>query len=357
VNQNMSNYTAAELASLAPEERAALETAAGDPDGILSEIAAGGEQAAAAAASPAPAAAAAAPAAATEGAAAAPAAAPAAATPAAPAPSPAPAPAAAAPASEPPAAPAPSAVVYRANVGDVQKDIQAQKDAIKAARTDEQAALKKLNDGEITFEEYSKVRTDVDTKVDAANDKILEINRAVARAEVSVELTAQQQANAWKGMLNDYVKVAKGDGLDFQANEALRGEFNSLLKAFASEASDKGLSDDNNMEASRWALDQAKQIMAIRHPKPAAPSPAPAPGAAAPAAGAPAAPAAPAASPAPAAAALNGLQTLSTMPSAAAAPVADDVMSKIGALEGEELEVYMASLPRDVYARVTASAQ
>lgn len=349
------NYSAADLASLAPEERAALETAAGDPDGILSEIAGGGEEGAgAAAAAPAAAAPAAEGAAAPAPAAASPAAAPVAQSPAASpaAPAASPAPAAAAPAAEPAPAPGPSAVVYRANVGDVQKDIDAQKSAIKTARADEQAALKKLNDGEITFEEYSKVRTEVDHKVDAANDKIMELNRAVARAEVSVELTGQQQANAWKGMLNDYVKVAKGDGLDYQANEPLRVEFNGLLKAFAMEASERGLSDDNNMEASRWALDQAKQIMGIRHPKAAATPAAPAPGAAA-----PAAPAAPAASPAPAAAALGGLQTLSTMPSAAAAPVSDDVMAKIGTLEGDELEAYMASLPKDVYARVTASAQ
>jgi hypothetical protein len=39
----LTDYTAAELASLAPEERAALETAAGDTDGILTELAAGGE--------------------------------------------------------------------------------------------------------------------------------------------------------------------------------------------------------------------------------------------------------------------------------------------------------------------------
>jgi hypothetical protein len=359
-----SNYTAAELSSLAPEERAALENAEGDTDGIINEIANGGEgegaapAAAATGESAAPAAAAAPAAQGKEGAATAPAAqgtegAPAASAAAAPAGEQAAAQATA------PAALSPNAVVYTAKVGDVAKDVQTQKDAIKAARTEKRQALMKLNDGDIEADEYGRIEDAADAKIDAANDKILEINRSQARAEVAVELTQQQQELSWKGMLDTYVATAKkDDALDYAGSEPLRTEFNGLVRAFAIESADRGMVDGADMAASRWALEQAAGVMRIRHPKQAA---APAGGNPA-AAGAPAssaaAPAGAAAQPAAAAApALGGLQTLAKMPAAAAAPVADDVMAKINTLEGEELEVYMASLPRDVYARVTAGAQ
>jgi hypothetical protein len=360
-----SNYTAAELSSLAPEERAALENAEGDTDGIINEIANGGEgegataapaagtaPAGESAAAPAAASAAAAPAAqGTEGAA-------------------APAASAAAPAGEQPAAPAttasaapsPNAVVYTAKVGDVAKDVQTQKDAIKAARTEKRQALMKLNDGDIEADEYGRIEDAADAKIDAANDKILEINRSQSRAEVAAELTQQQQELSWKGMLDTYVATAKkDDALDYAGSEPLRTEFNGLVRAFAIESADRGMVDGADMAASRWALEQAAGVMRIRHPKQAAaPAGDSAAGGAAQAGGPAASAAAPAgtsAQPAAAAAALGGLQTLAKMPAAAAAPVADDVMAKIGTLEGEELEVYLASLPKDVYARVTAGAQ
>jgi hypothetical protein len=347
-------YSAADLASLAPEELAALETADGGNTELLNELAAGAEGEGAAAAAPA---------AQGEAAAAAPAAAAPAAegTAAAPAASPAPAaaaPAAAAPAAGPTPAPPPSTVVYSANVGDVAKDVQAQKDTIKVARGEKRAALMKLNDGEIDAEEYAKVEDAADAKIDAANDKILELNRSQVRGEVATELTQQQQERSWKGMLDGYVATAKADdGLDYSASEDLRKEFNSLVRAFAIESADRGMVDGADMAASRWSLDQAAAVMRIRHPKaaatPAAAAPAGAP-AAAPGAAPAAAPGTPAAAAAPA---LGGLQTLAKMPAAAAAPVADDVMTKINTLEGEELELYMASLPKDVYARLTAGAQ
>jgi hypothetical protein len=232
--------------------------------------------------------------------------------------------------------------------------VDTQKQAIKDARAEKRKGLMQLNDGEIDGEAYAKIEDAAEEKIDAANDKLMELNRAQARVEVSVELTAQQQQNSWKSMLNEFVSKAKGEGIDLQADEGKRGEFNSLLKAFAQEASDKGMTDDDGMKASRWALDQAAAVLAFRYPKAAA-----APAAGAPAAGPAAAPAAgtPAAAPVAAAAALGGLTTLAKMPAAAAAPVADDVMARINTLEGEELEIYMASLPKDVYARVTNGAQ
>lgn len=343
-------YSAADLASLAPEELAALETADGGNTELLNELAAGAEgEGAAAAAAPAAAPAAQAPAAAPAAAAAgAPAAAPAAAgtqgaaAPAAQATAAVPA---AAPAAGPAPAPAPTTVVYSAKVPEVAKEVLAQKEAIKTARATEQDALRKLNDGEIDFDAYSKVRGEVDAKVDAANDKLLELNRAQTRAETAAELTEQQQSNAWRSMLTSHMAEAKTAGIDYLASDASKAEFNGLLRAFATEAEASGMVDGSDMAASRWALKQAADVFKMRHPV-AAP--------AAPAAGAPAA--APVAAPAPAAAAAAGIpQTLSGLPAAAAAPVGDDVMAKIGTLEGEDLEKFMASLPKDQYARLVGS--
>jgi hypothetical protein len=325
-------YSPAELASLAPEELAALETAAGDETGLIAELAAGADTAegagadTVAGAAGADTAAGAAGADTTKGAEG--------------------ADTAAGAATETPAEPGPNPVVYRANVGDVAKEVGSQKEAIKAARGEKRAALMKLNDGEIDADEYARIEDTADAKIDAANDKLLELSRAQTRAETATELTQQQQNRAWTGMLNGYIAKAKGDGIDFAGDAGKRGEFNSLLKAFATEAQDKGMTDDDGMAASKWALDQAASIMGMRYPK-AAPA----------AAAAPAAGAAATQQPAAAAARAGIPPSLGAMPSAAAAPVGDDLMAKVNTLEGDELEAYIASLPKDVANRLFASAQ
>lgn len=314
-------YSATDLAGLTPDERAALEAADGTDKDVLEELAQETPQADQAVQAAAPDAA-------------------------------APSPDAAAPSDAPAnvAEPAANTLIYNAaNVGDVAKETAAQRDAIKSARAEKREALMKLNDGEIDADAYAAIEDAADAKIDAANDAILALNRSQVRGEVAAEFTQQQQERAWNGMLRDYAATAKAeDGLDYAANEALRNEFNSLVRVFAAEAAGaRGMVDGADMAASAWALKEAAQVMRIRHPK-TAPSTQQAQGQP---------PAAPQGSNAPAIAAMNGLQTLSRMPAAAAAPVADDVMAKIGALEGEELELYMANLPRDVFARVTAGAQ
>jgi hypothetical protein len=342
-------YSAADLEGLTPEELSALENEAGDEDGVIAEIAASGDEGAEAAA----AAAKTAEGAAAEGAAGAQADAgedAAAAAQAA---------AASAPAAEGAAAPQP--VTYHADAGDVAKDVQTQKDAIKAARAEKSEALQKLNDGEIEFEEYAKVEAAADGKIDAAQDKILEINRAATRAEVASELTQQQQVKAWNGMVSGYMADAKAkDGLDFagDAGKGLREELNGLVRAFAQEAvHGQKLSDDESMAASRWALEQAAAVMRMRHPKAAAAAPAAAGGAAAPAAAsAAAAPAvAAAAGTAGAAAPRHNVTTLGGMPNAAPTQLQDDTLSKLGALQGEDLELALARLSPAEAERLLAS--
>lgn len=318
------NYTEADLADLTPEERSAIEAESGANADILNELAGGDDGTAAA-----PAAAPAADGTATPGAEGADGAAPAADD-------------GAAASAQPPAAPAP----YTADVdpAKLQADLDAEKKAITDARAEETEALRKLNDGEIDFAEYQAVRDKVTATVDAANDKIRTIDRDLTRATVASEMTAQQAKKAWTGMVNNYVTVeAKADGVDYSgdAGKERVKEFQTLVTVFGKEAAERGMEDGDNLVASRWALAQAREIMRARHGKAAA---------AAPAAGAPAA-----APPAPAPGApRHNLATLGTMPAAAGNVQQSDALSKAATLEGEALEIWLASQPRDVVDAIMA---
>lgn len=313
-------YTEADLADLTPDERSAIEAEGGDNADILNELAGEGEGAAAAPAADGAAATGDAAAATGDGAA---------------------APAADGEPAQPPAAPAP----YTANVdaAALTASLDAEKKAITDARAKETEALRKLNDGEIDFAEYQTVRDEVTTAVDAANDKIRTIDRDLTRATVAEEMTTQQAAKAWKGMVTAYVNVdAKADGVDYSGDvgkERVK-EFQTLVSLFGKEAAEKGMEDGDNLEASRWALAQAREIMRSRHGTKAAP------------AAGPAAPAAPAA-PAPGAPRHN-LATLSTMPAAASNVQQSDAMSKAALLEGDALEHWLASQPKDVVEAIMA---
>ena len=226
----------------------------------------------------------------------------------------------------------------------LQADLDAEKKAITDARAEETEALRKLNDGEIDFAEYQAVRDKVTATVDAANDKIRTIDRDLTRATVASEMTAQQAKKAWTGMVNNYVTVeAKADGVDYSgdAGKERVKEFQTLVTVFGKEAAERGMEDGDNLVASRWALAQAREIMRARHGKAAA---------AAPAAGAPAA-----APPAPAPGApRHNLATLGTMPAAAGNVQQSDALSKAATLEGEALEIWLASQPRDVVDAIMA---
>ncbi|MBX3653203.1 MAG: hypothetical protein KF686_03395 [Ramlibacter sp.] len=324
-------YTKEELDGLTPDERSAIEAETGDED-ALTEIAAGGDEdddgkggaaeAGAGAEAGAEGKSAGEAAAGEEG--------------------------KAATTEEPAKGPDPT--VYIADAGDADAKIQEQRDAVREARNAEKEALKKLNDGEIDFEAYDAIRSESETKIDTAQAAILDLNNLKTRATVAAEMNEQNQLKAWNGMVAAYRKEALADGLDYsgEAGAPLLKEVNTLIKAFASEAVANGLSDANNMEASAWALQQARQVMAMRHKK-AGPAPTPAP------AGAPAAAPA-AADPAAPAALRHNLKTLGGMPAAAGNVTSDESMSKIATLEGEELELYLAGQSKADIERLMANS-
>lgn len=218
---------------------------------------------------------------------------------------------------------------------DAEAQIKAQRDAIQAAKTAEKDALKKLHDGEIDFEEYDKIRNTSDAAVDAANEKLLELNLALNRAQVAEEMTQQQLARAWKGEVAELMKAAATEGLDYKGNAELNKELNGLVRAFGMEATERGMTDEG-LKASKWALQQAHATMKLRHPElvKAAPAESSAATAAKPgeAAGKPAD------------GKRHNLATLAQMPNADR-PLGDtDDIAKFGQLEGEELEKAIAGM-------------
>lgn len=218
---------------------------------------------------------------------------------------------------------------------DAEAQIKAQRDAIQAAKTAEKDALKKLHDGEIDFEEYDQIRNTSDTAIEAANEKLLELNLALNRAQVAEEMTQQQLARAWKGEVSELMKTAATEGLDYKGNAELNKELNGLVRAFGMEATERGMTDEG-LKASKWALQQAHATMKLRHPElvKAAPS---------------ASSAAPGAKTGeatgkPADGKRHNLATLAQMPNADR-PLGDtDDIAKFGQLEGEELEKAIAGM-------------
>lgn len=215
---------------------------------------------------------------------------------------------------------------------DAEAQIKAQRDAIQAAKTAEKDALKKLHDGEIDFEEYDQIRNTSDAAVDAANEKLLELNLALNRAQVAEEMTQQQLARAWKGEVSELMKAAATEGLDYKGNAELNKELNGLVRAFGMEATERGMTDEG-LKASKWALQQAHATMKLRHPELVKAAPAPAAGTKPnEAAGKPAD------------GKRHNLATLASMPNADR-PLGDtDDIAKFGQLEGEELEKAIAGM-------------
>lgn len=225
------------------------------------------------------------------------------------------------------------APAYVANAPqDAEAQIKAQRDAIQAAKTAEKDALKKLHDGEIDFEEYDQIRNTSDAAVDAANEKLLELNLALNRAQVAEEMTQQQLARAWKGEVSELMKAAATEGLDYKGNAELNKELNGLVRAFGMEATERGMTDEG-LKASKWALQQAHANMKLRHPELVKAAPAPAAGAKpGEAAGKPAD------------GKRHNLATLASMPNADR-PLGDtDDIAKFGQLEGEDLEKAIAGM-------------
>jgi hypothetical protein len=234
--------------------------------------------------------------------------------------------------------PAEEPAARRAYTAAAPTDAAAQLEAFKLARTtakaDDKAALKRLHDGEIDFEEYETAKTKADDAIDAADDAINALRRDINKAEIAAEMTSQAKQTEWANELTNLTKTAKAEGLDY-SSAAMNKEFNDLLYGFAIVAERNNLSDDN-LEASRWALKQAHDMMRFKHAailtKPAAAAAASAP-----------------------AAQRHNLQSLGGLPNADRAQPDSDSIAKFGSLEGDDLERALASMSKADVDKLMAS--
>ena len=195
--------------------------------------------------------------------------------------------------------------------------------------TQKNEAFAKLIDGEITAAEYSTIENEVLSKIRA-------IDSAEVKAQVSAEMTQQQMLREWEKEVNSLVVSAKKEGLDYDGNEKLKDELNTLVRVFGAEAEQKGMSDEG-LKASKWALAQAHSVMKTRH------------GILAPA------PKAQQQVPATEKAPRHNLQTLSGLPNADRAQIDNDTISRLGGLVGEELEMAMATMSEKDVNKLMAS--
>lgn len=199
-------------------------------------------------------------------------------------------------------------------------DAPANSDATRAELSTKKAeALQKLLDGEMTAAEYSTVDSEVTSQLNA-------IDRAEIKAEVSQDMTQQQLLREWDREIKGVITAAKADGLDYKSKPELMDEFDTLIRVFSQEASQKGMSDEG-LGASKWALAQANSIMKTRH-------------------GIIAKTAAQVVAPAKSAGPRHELQTLSGLPNADRANVDNDTISRLGSLVGDDLEKAMASMSK-----------
>lgn len=204
-------------------------------------------------------------------------------------------------------------------------DAIAQLEALKQAKTDakteDRAALKKMMDGEIDFDEYQAIKTKSEDAIESANEAISDLNKASAKAEIASEMSQQESARAWAGEVGNLMTAAKTEGMDYKASDALTKELNGLVRAFGQEATENGMTDEG-LKASKWALAQAHATMKMRHPEMVK---------------APAKTAAPNAL-------RHNLTALNNMPNADRAMGDNDTLAKFGMLEGEAAERAMASM-------------
>lgn len=198
-----------------------------------------------------------------------------------------------------------------------------------ALRTERSEAFTKLMDGTITTEDYNAIETRV-------ADELETLAKQVSKAELATAMNEQQTAREWKKTVNAHFDAAKAIGADYIAKPELHKEFDGLVKIFANEAAAKGLTDVG-LKASKYALEQAQMVMNARHGFKAATTPAEKVQTDAEKAIAEAN------------SVRHSLKTLSNIPAADRVLTDESPLSKIATLEGEELELYMATLsPADL---------
>lgn len=130
-------------------------------------------------------------------------------------------------------------------------------------QTEKDEAFDKLMAGEIEPEAYRKTEKRV-------NDALQELLTATITDSVTSTLTQAQVKQQWDGAVKQVVKAAKEAGLDYKADKDLQAEFDGMVRVYGGIAATKGMTDENGLKASKWALQQAHETMMTKHGKTAA---------------------------------------------------------------------------------------
>lgn len=116
--------------------------------------------------------------------------------------------------------------------------------------SDSADALARFKAGDISLEEW---------QVESA--QIADRNAALlmlkAKAEISEEWAQQNAAREWQSAIAATFKEAKADGIDYQADHAMRSDLDTFVKALAAK-------DENADKSMRWFLDEGhKRVLAL----------------------------------------------------------------------------------------------
>lgn len=83
------------------------------------------------------------------------------------------------------------------------------------------------------------------------------LERSAVKAEISREMTEQQNRDAWLGTVAQFVKATR-DGIDYASDEGKRSDLDRYVKLFASD-------QDNSDQSYQWFLDTAHAAVMAKH--------------------------------------------------------------------------------------------
>lgn len=123
----------------------------------------------------------------------------------------------------------------------------------KLAEFDQQLATlgKQFEDGDIVeWDEFLAKQKEILQQRSA-------LERSAVKAEISREMTEQQNREAWLGTVAQFVGVIQ-DGIDYASDEGKRSDLDRYVKLFASD-------QDNSDQSYRWFLDTAHAAVMAKH--------------------------------------------------------------------------------------------
>lgn len=128
-----------------------------------------------------------------------------------------------------------------ANIGQIKTQLQQQQDALE----------RQFRDGDIEFDEYKAK----DRKLSA---DLEQIKAAELKAHIYADQEQQRAVQEWQFTVRQFMKQAKGDGVDYQADQKLNKDLDLMVKALANDP-------DNEARDQEWFLQEAhKRVLAVR---------------------------------------------------------------------------------------------